>query len=343
MPKEIEISEDLDNKIKEAVEIKNTEALLNFIKPKWTKKYGWIATCDERFFIDYKIDEDKDICKLINKENREKIKDSNYFKYLDENEFTNKWNKINETWLNNNIENDKEFKYFYNNVNLFSNRKKLFTDLYPNQIMGDIDKAKIYLLNMNPSVSENNIYEEKILNSSENKEHQDQYNPGKNNSLYFILDKYKGTDGYDWWRNSQHFGGWIQWLALNILDKHNNSYTKAKKKAVSIISKTFCSVEAIPYHAFKLTNTFNNNLNNLPSFIAVNNYLNNKIANNNKNIILILRKNDNWDCTVERNNVFAIKNQRSAYFGPNAKKSVWVEKIKKILLEQAGIKKSKIS
>lgn len=291
--------------IEKAKKIKTTKALLEFIKPDWTLEYGWIAECDKPFFEKY-INADEDICKLI--ENRKGVDKDNYTdKLCSVDELIELWKDKNNKYKGT----DEKWKY--------QNRAKLFTDLYPVQIIGDIENAKVFLMNMNPSMDENNISEEIELNKKGNKEHIDQYKKNATHSFYFLNNKYKETGAYKWWTNGHHFKQWIKWT--------KEEFKKNEQDALEILSKCFCEIEAVPYHARYLTEKINSHshLKQLPSFLAIKSYLQNNILTDPNKVIIYLRKAEDFqiDLNNTNNNSYITTNYQKGYFGRNSKKNEW--------------------
>lgn len=177
----------------------------------------------------------------------------------------------------------------------------LHTNFYPEQIVGNPNTARIFLLNMNPSFDPSNQttqleLQDELLNNI----------LGVFDSEYpfhSLNPKYENTDGCRWWRNGRHFGGWEKYFTLSEL------------------SKAFCNLELLPYHCKNLPAVVRNNIKECPSTKAILDFVHTEVvpkAKAGEAAIILLRCSREWELEEDiSNNIFLTSSPRSAYFGPN--------------------------
>jgi len=230
---------------------------------------------------------------LINDEDYGYIfkKDKEFFdKYLKEGQ----WNK--ETNIDpNSRDNDNCFQF----------------GLLPQQIVGDINKSKIYLLNLNPSFDvkyfkdfedESTLepYINDILHLKYSSKNLKEY------PFYFLNPKLKETSGYEWWNNGHHFKSYIS-IYKNKYKNKDEDYIR------KILAKEFCCIELIPYHAKKLP-IKKGEAKELPSVKYVKKYVKEVLlpkAKSGKIIIICLRAEKYWL------NDFTKEEKKHIYFSDN--------------------------
>ena len=212
------------------------------------------------------------------------------------------------------------------NQNANSNHK-LDLSLYPEPFAGNAD-AKVYLLSGNPGWCK---YDYLLMTSNQphwDKMMQQSYDPiprvGNTPTMYW-LDQYwkkqiKPVNGYD--------GGFSWWeKRTNYLRKKVVIQEVPKIVGIQDIHKKLFNIDYHPYHSKNIM--INNNIQNLPSQVEVNNILKNAFKNKNR-IFIIVRCQKAWEKRLKAilnvqqlpNNVIYLDNPRCAYLTPgNMKKN----------------------
>jgi len=236
-------------------------------------------------------------------------KDKEFFdKYLKEGQWSKETNKEKEKDnLDKGIHSDKCFQF----------------GLRPQQIVGNMKEAKIFLLNLNPSFDV-----EKYLDFDDEEKLKDileevlasNGSPNIEYPFYFLNPELKDTGGETWWNNGHHFKSYIE-----------ECYDIKK------LAKLFCCIELIPYHARKLPISINKMLE-CPSVKNVKDFVREVLIPKAKKediVIICLRSKKYWDIEKEINdksyNVYFSPNPQRANFSINNEKSEHVKKIKELI------------
>jgi len=198
-------------------------------------------------------------------------------------------------WLNS-FAKDKVTTDANNNSNCF-----FHTNFYPEQVVGDPNKAKIFLLNMNPSFDQTNQQTLLKFQTEIFENINGIFDPDY--PFYCLNPKYNGTDSARWWRNGNHFKKWEQSFDLTKL------------------SKAFCCLELLPYHCKKMTAKASNNITECPSTDRIIKFVHDEVvpkAKAGESAIILLRCSEKWGLVENINsNIFSTSSPRSAYFGCN--------------------------
>ena len=202
------------------------------------------------------------------------------------------------------------------NQNANSNHK-LDLSLYPEPFAGNAD-AKVYLLSGNPGWCK---YDYLLMTSNQphwDKMMQQSYDPiprvGHTPTMYWLdpdwKDQIKPVNGYD--------GGFSWW------EKRTNQLPNRSKSPLD--NKLF-NIDYHPYHSKNIM--INNNIQNLPSQVEVDNIIRNAFKNKNR-LFIIVRCRKAWEKRLKAilnvqqlpNNVIYLDNPRCAYLTPgNMKKN----------------------
>ena len=202
------------------------------------------------------------------------------------------------------------------NQNANSNHK-LDLSLYPEPFAGNAD-AKVYLLSGNPGWCD---YDYQLMTSNQpiwDNMMQQSYNPipsvGHTPTMYWLdpdwKDQIKPVNGYD--------GGFSWW------EKRTNQLPNRSKSPLD--NKLF-NIDYHPYHSKNIM--INNNIQNLPSQVEVDNIIRNAFKNKNR-LFIIVRCRKAWEKRLKAilnvqqlpNNVIYLANPRCAYLTPgNMKKN----------------------
>ena len=202
------------------------------------------------------------------------------------------------------------------NQNANSNHK-LDLSLYPEPFAGNAD-AKVYLLSGNPGWCK---YDYLLMTSNQphwDKMMQQSYDPiprvGHTPTMYWLDQNWKKqikpVNGYD--------GGFSWW------EKRTNQLPNRSKSPLD--NKLF-NIDYHPYHSKNIM--INNNIQNLPSQVEVDNIIRNAFKNKNR-LFIIVRCRKAWEKRLKAilnvqqlpNNVIYLDNPRCAYLTPgNMKKN----------------------
>ena len=189
--------------------------------------------------------------------------------------------------------------------------------LYPEPFAGNAD-AKVYLLSGNPGLCD---YDYQLMTSNQpiwDKMMQQSYDPiprvGHTPTMYWLdpdwKDQIKPVNGYD--------GGFSWW------EKRTNQLPNRSKSPLD--NKLF-NIDYHPYHSKNIM--INNNIQNLPSQVEVDNIIRNAFINKNR-LFIIVRCRKAWEKRLKAilnvqqlpNNVIYLDNPRCAYLTPgNMKKN----------------------
>ncbi len=211
------------------------------------------------------------------------------------------------------FKNDKEFfennlknkDYWDNGEQRGKNRCFQFC-LLPQPVTGDINNAKIFLLNENPSFVIKDYEEEKELKPYLIDALKMDYSGClKDYPFYCLNPKLSHTGAAEWWTGRGHF----------------NSYLKAGYKAEDL-AKKFCCIELIPYHARKLPLT-TQKMSECPSTKRMREYVEKTLllrAQRKEIVIICLRSIEAWGISEDNdNNVYMTSNYQIANFGLKGK------------------------
>ena len=194
---------------------------------------------------------------------------------------------------------------------------KLDLSLYPEPFAGNAD-AKVYLLSGNPGWCK---YDYLLMTSNQpvwDNMMQHSYNPipsvGHTPTMYWLDQNWKKqikpVNGYD--------GGFSWW------EKRTNQLPNRSKSPLD--NKLF-NIDYHPYHSKNIM--INNNIQNLPSQVEVDNIIRNAFKNKNR-LFIIVRCRKAWEKRLKAilnvqqlpNNVIYLDNPRCAYLTPgNMKKN----------------------
>lgn len=224
------------------------------------------------------------------------------------------------------FENDKAFfeknlkneKYWDNDAHR-PDKKCFQLSLLPQPITGDIDNAKVFLLNLNPSFAKQDYEDEVVLKPYlEDTLNMDYNGCLKDYPFYFLNPELENLGGAAWWFNGRHGS------------HHFKSYLDAGYKAKDL-AKKFCCIELIPYHARTLPISSELMAAECPSSIKVREYVKNNIlpkAKRKEIVIICLRAFNEWGISEDpSNNVYITSNRQTANFSLNGKYSSVVKKL----------------
>ena len=176
------------------------------------------------------------------------------------------------------------FKDYIKNVNnLFSNNTQIHTGLLPVPYTGDLQKASIFLLMINPGFNHNDYYSETINNykiALINNMRQE--NIDKNYPFLFLNPSFCHTSGGVYWLRK------FDSLIRGLKDRLRN---KTYEDILKHISKNVCSLELFPYHSKNLK--INNIVLKCPSVCRIRAIIDELMRRKNT-LIVCLRQPENW-------------------------------------------------
>jgi hypothetical protein len=186
---------------------------------------------------------------------------------------------------------DKEsFKYIRNfedyvsNVdNLFSTKTVIHSGLVPVPYTGDIEKARVYLLLLNPGFNHNDYYSESngiYRNILIKNIYQDL---DKDYPFLYLNPRFCHTSGGNYWLKK--FGSIIDYL----YSQKKWSYATC----IKLISQKVCTLELFPYHSrnFGLSQKI---INQCPSVLKIKEFLKDKYSKNSDLLVACLRNPESW-------------------------------------------------
>jgi hypothetical protein len=179
---------------------------------------------------------------------------------------------------------------------VMANRNKFHLGLLPIPFIGDIQKAKVFILMANPGFGSSNYkaeYEcEPFRKSIDKNLHQDIDNEFP---FYTLNPDFSWHGGFEYWSNK--FSDIIE----DLMEKQGQSYTDVLK----FLAKSIAVLELIPYHSQD-----GRYIPDLPSSVLIREYVNNELvqlANEGKIRIIVTRKIKEWGlekndfiCTYEK-------------------------------------------
>lgn len=179
-----------------------------------------------------------------------------------------------------------DFEGFISSVdNLFYESSQLHTGLIPIPYAGDLNKACIYLLMINPGFSPNDYFSENNC-----KEYRDdlinslkQENLDTDYPFVFLNPKYCHTSGGQYWLKK--FG--------SIIRKLNKEKELKYDDALKLVAKNICVLELFPYHS-KNFNISNKIIRDLESTKKIKKFVSDLLKSNRNIIIECLRRPENW-------------------------------------------------
>lgn len=209
----------------------------------------------------------------------------------------------------------KDYETFIKNLDSgFSNPIKFHTGLLPVPFSGNILKAKIFILALNPGFSIRDYYEEsydkKIIKRRRQRLHN--INSEKEFPWLSLNPQFAWTGGFDYW--TKKFAPILKELmairSINYID------------CLKLLSKNIAVIELVPYHSksFGLSKTKMNKLRSveLMKAFVIEDLV--ERAKRNKAIIIVTRKANYWKLKSSENIIIYDKNEaRSASFGLNSK------------------------
>ncbi|MFZ1517704.1 MAG: hypothetical protein WAU11_02960 [Ignavibacteriaceae bacterium] len=191
---------------------------------------------------------------------------------------------------------------------------KFHTGLLPVPYSGNILKAKIFILALNPGFSIRDYYEEshskKIINKR--KQRLKDSSSEKNFPWLSLNPEFAWTGGYEYWTKK------LNPIIKKIMDLREISYVDV----LQLLSKNIAVIELVPYHSksFGLSKT---KMNNLRSVSLMKDFVKNDLltkAKHNKAVIIITRKAKYWDLPKHKNIIRYDNNEaRSASLGLGSK------------------------
>lgn len=173
--------------------------------------------------------------------------------------------------------------------------KTLHTGLYPIPYSGDLDKAKVFLLQLNPGFSPADYFAE--YRDAEFREAQTrslkQENTDNDFPFIYIDPRFCWHPGFGYWQGKLHQ------IIVKIKEKKNCPY----REASSILSKNLAMLELLPYHS-KNFGLGNGLLGSLASVRLIRSYVKDVLlpkAYDGEITIIVMRKANMWGISNSSN------------------------------------------
>lgn len=215
----------------------------------------------------------------------------------------------------------REYTHKYKNYKTFISDKyygdiestKFHTGLLPVPYSGNILKAKIFILALNPGFSIRDYYEEshckKII--SKRKQRLKNINSEKDFPWLSLNPEFAWTGGYDYWTKK------LNPIIKKIMVESKISYVEV----LQLLSKNIAVLELVPYHS-KSFGLPESKMDKLESVRLMRSFVKQDLferASKNETIIIVTRKAKYWELPKHRNViVYNNKQARSSSFGLNS-------------------------
>ncbi|OJV43983.1 MAG: hypothetical protein BGO25_12685 [Acidobacteriales bacterium 59-55] len=177
--------------------------------------------------------------------------------------------------------------------------KQLHLSLLPVPFVGNLEKAKVFILLMNPGLGASNYYEEEdaafraacISNISQTN--------GNDEFPFFCLNpRFAWSGGFIWWEAR------LRPILSKLVAKSGCTYYEA----LASLAKQIVAVELIPYHSVdgSALNGRGNPWKNLPSARHAREFVKRLCGAKEKPLVVVLRSHERWgldehiDCTCEK-------------------------------------------
>jgi len=177
--------------------------------------------------------------------------------------------------------------------NLFGDNFILHTGLIPVPYAGNISRASIYLLLINPGLHHNDYYSEyqndeykmSLINNLKQKNLDNDY------PFLFLNPKFSHTSGGEYWINK------FKAIIIKLKTEKNIDY----KESLKLLAQNVCTLELFPYHSinFKLSKSV---INSCPSIIKMRDFVKTLSHSNRDLYIFCLRQPTNWNLEEKNNN-----------------------------------------
>jgi len=176
--------------------------------------------------------------------------------------------------------------YVGNCDNLFGDNYQLHTGLIPVPYAGDIRRARIYLLMLNPGFHPNDYYSENYCENYRNALIQTLRQENINNAFpfHYLNPEFIHTSGGEYWFNKFR----------DIIIQFSSELNLPYDISISFISQNICALELFPYHSINFQ--INQNIiNECPSINMIRGFVNNLLENRENILIECLRQPENWN------------------------------------------------
>ncbi len=217
----------------------------------------------------------------------------------------------------------KSFENYFSS-DYWNNKNSFHTDLIPVPFAGDIYKAKIYILLLNPGFSPVNYLEEEkksfkdaLINNILLRGRLDESYP-----FLYLNPKYLWTQGGQYWLNK--FKSYIPIIV--------EAFTCSEIEALSFISRRVAILQLNPYHSYNFK--FNSQLQSIVSSNKIVEFVHKNIipkTNNNNCLAICTRASKAWGLEEQKNViVYNSSESRGAHISLNSRSG---SKLKEFLLK----------
>ena len=209
----------------------------------------------------------------------------------------------------------KNYKTFISDKNYGEiDSTKFHTGLLPVPYSGNILKAKIFILALNPGFSIRDYYEESYCRKiiRRRKQRLKDINSEKDFPWLSLNPEFAWTGGYEYWTKK------LKPVIKKLMETHKVSYVDT----LQLLSNKIAVLELVPYHSksFGLPEL---KMDKLESVRLMRDFVKQDLlerSNKNGTIIIVTRKAKYWELLKRKNVIVYNKNQaRSASFGLNSK------------------------
>lgn len=189
--------------------------------------------------------------------------------------------------------------------------KSLHLSLFPVPYAGDLERATVIVLLLNPGFKYSDYWEEEIPEFRERLErnlHQ-KFNKSEEFPFMFLDPKFCWSSGFQWWERK------LRDVIRKIAEANSKSYSEA----LSILSRQLACVELFPYHSSSFRGL--KHFKQLPSVTVARCFARNLAANFREKTVIVTRGKEDWGINENRKGicVYSAGQARGASLSENSK------------------------